>query len=216
MPSRRSPSISTKISSTIFGAKPSVGSSISNSRGAPTSTRHGQHLLLATRQRRAHLVAPFTQSGKSRVDRVEGAPIFGAAATRDLHESKHQVLLHRQAREDAPVFWHEANAAPADAFRRQAIYGLPLQPHRSAARCYPAGDSLHHRGLAHAVTAEQAYHFAGPDIESHPLQHVAQAVMGMDVTQLKHGQPPRSKLTARLDRRAPPLACPRRAWRPGA
>jgi len=47
----------------------------------------------------------------------------------------------------------------------------------------PAGDGLHHRGLAHAIAAKQANYFARLDAQVDALQHMAKAIVRMYITQ---------------------------------
>ena len=80
--------------STIFGARPSVGSSMMISSGSPISVRHSvEHLLLAAGQHAGLGVLAFAQAREHRVHVVEG-PARRSCAPRLLAQL--QVLVHGQ------------------------------------------------------------------------------------------------------------------------
>jgi hypothetical protein len=62
---------------------------------------------------------------------------------------------------------------------------------RPLKRMLPAGGNFAHDrldggGAADAVAAEQTHHLAGGDVEVDALQNMALAVVGVEVTHLKH------------------------------
>ena len=74
----------------------------------------GQHLLLAARQLGALARQPLAQVREQLEDLLERQPA-------GLHPRRqHQVLLDREAREDAALLRHVADAEPGDRARRQA------------------------------------------------------------------------------------------------
>src|SRR5205085_1595796 len=92
---------------------------------------------------------------------------------------------------------------------------LAEQRDRAAARAEKSHDSRHAGGLAGAVAAEQAEQLAGPQREADAVQHMAVAVVGVDVADAqrftRQGTPPWC-----ADRRPPRRAYPRRSPRRSA
>jgi hypothetical protein len=100
---------------TITGASPSAASSSSRNR-APGAQDAGdrQHLLLAARQLGALAPQPLLDVGKQLVDLLD-------RHAAGLHLGRQQeVLLHREAGEDAALLRAIGDAAPGDLARRQA------------------------------------------------------------------------------------------------
>ena len=188
IPSRASCPISWNGSSTIIGASPSVCSSISSRRTQRTGqhARDRQHLLLAARKRGPHLAPPFGQPRKALVDLVELRARRGPAACRTLHLTEAQVLLDGEAGKDAPVLRHQPDPAPADPVGAHATQALAFEQDLAAGGRHPPGDGLDHRGLAHAVAAEQPDHLALADAQVDALQHVAQAIVRVNALEFQH------------------------------
>ena len=96
-------------------------------------------------------------------------------------DAEHQVLPHRQRREDVAVLGHIAEAADARSCRAwQAGDVVALEPD-GALRRHLAHDRLHGGRAADAVAAQQADHLAGADVQIDALQDVALAVIGMQI-----------------------------------
>ena len=164
IPSRASCPITRNSSSTIIGASPSVGSSISSSRGAPASMRAIASICCSPpRKRGPHLAPPFGQPRKAQVDLVERRARRGPAACRTLHLTEAQVLIDSEAGKDASVLRHQPDPAPADPVRGHATQALALEQHLAPRRRYPPGDGLDHRGLSFPVAPEKPDDFALAD-----------------------------------------------------
>ncbi len=96
-----------------------------------------------------------------------------------------------------------------DVLRRKARDVLAEQTDRAAPRLQEAHDRRHAGGLAGAVAAEKAEQAARAQREADAVQHMAVAVVGIDVGDAqrltRQGTPPWC-----ADRRRPPRACLRR------
>ena len=153
--SRGSSAITRQISATTSGARPSVASSRISRRGLVISARPiDEHLLLAARELLAAVAEPLGEPREGRQHALEGPVALAVDAGARAH---HEVLAHRQVREDAAAFGHVADAAAAPSSR------APGRSRRGrASRTRPtAGAHIAHqradqRRLAHAVAAEQA------------------------------------------------------------
>ena len=107
-------SISTTCS-TMTGARPSVGSSITSSRGLTSSAAADrQHLLLAAGELGAAVAPALGQAREGLVDALDGPGPLGAVA------DQAQMLVHRERGPDAPALRHVADAAIGDLVGRQA------------------------------------------------------------------------------------------------
>ena len=107
-----------------------------------------------------------------------------------------EVLPHAERRKDAPALRDERHPEIGHPERRPPRDVLLLEAHGAAPRRREADDGADQGGLAHAVPAEDGHHLAGSDAERHAVEHVALAVVGVDVGDLKH----RDRSPARADR----------------
>ena len=97
-----------------------------------------------------------------------------------------QVLPHREARKDAALLRHEAEAEPRDGVGRQRGDVAVAVADAAGPRLQIAHDGEDGRGLAGAVAAEQADDLALPHGQRDAVQDVAVAVVGVDVLELEH------------------------------
>ena len=137
------------------------------------------HLLFATGQ----LITAVRQPPLERREELEDAGEVPAASV--PARGNGQILEDCQIREDPTSLWHER-----DARSRHAVRGLrgdvPVgDPNRATAWPDEADDGVDRRRLAGAVAAEQRDGFAFADVEGYALQHVALAVVGVQVA---HGE----------------------------
>ncbi len=139
---------------------------------------HGEHALLAARQRARQLLAPAGQRGEPLEGRSSTQATLQPGPAERVHE---QVLRDRQVREDRSALGDHADAGPG-----QLLGGVPPQP---AARHLdrPGGqgqltrDRLEQGRLAGAVRAEQRHRRTRPHLEGDPVQHLDAAVPGPHV-----------------------------------
>jgi hypothetical protein len=152
-------------------------------RAGAQDARDGEHLLLAARQARALARRALLQVREHRVDLLE------AHAVRAERRRQHQVLLGRQAREDAALLGAVADAEAGDAVRRE-VRGLGvLDLDRALARADQAHDRAQRAGPAGAVPAEQRHDLAFVDVEVDAVQHVRLAVPAVQVADLEEAGP---------------------------
>ena len=83
-------------------------------------TGYGQHLLLAAGHGHRLLLAALGQAGEVVVNPLDG-PADGLFNLGQL-----QVFFHRQARDDAPVFGHQAHAQPGGLVGAHGMQGLAV------------------------------------------------------------------------------------------
>src|SRR5262249_30169893 len=114
-----------------------------------------------------------------------------------------EVLAHGQRAEHAAALRHEADAFSCDRLRRESCDLLAEQCDRAAPWPQESHDGRHAGGLAGAVAAEQAEQAAALKHKAEAMQHMAVAVIGIDVAD-----------TQRLTRQGTPPWCAGRR-RPG-
>ena len=143
---------------------------------------HGEHLLLATRQRAGHLLAALLQP------RELGERLVLQLRERGAGMGEHpEVLGDGEVREDAPALGHEAHPGPGQRVGARPLHLATADQQLPAGRHdLPAADP-EGRGLAGAVGAEQGVDLAGLDGEVHTVEHVDGAVPASDVVQLEDG-----------------------------
>ena len=99
---------------------------------------------------------------------------------------QHQVLLRRQARENAALFGAVADAQVRDLVRAAcSIVSRAVDLDRALARAGQAHDRAQRGGAARAVAAEQRDHFALVHDEVDAVQHVRFAVPGVQAFDAK-------------------------------
>ncbi len=147
-PARPSSRKAASNSSTMIGAKPSVGSSSRKRRGLTDQrAADGQHLLLAARQLPAHYAAPLPKAWKERVDPFDRP----GSGNRD----RGQVLLDGQRAEDVALLRRPANAAPSAPVRRERRDVLARERDSTAKARGDADQRIDNRRLADAVAPQQ-------------------------------------------------------------
>ena len=166
-----------------------------------------EHLLLAAGERAGDLGVALGEPGKDlehAVDRPARAVVLLLRLRRH-----HQVLAHRERAEHAPALRDQADALARDHVGRETGDGFAVQADRAAPRLEKAHDGRHAGGLAGAVASEQAEQPARLQRERHAVQHVAVAVIGVEVGDRerfsRQDTPPGC-----ADRRPPRRACLRR------
>jgi hypothetical protein len=137
--------------------------------------RDRQHLLLATRQLVAEVVAPPRQAGEQLVDPWRGPP----ARPRD----REQVLVHGERGEHQALLRDpaDAGAAALEGRHRMAVAALPAQ--RAAVQRGQPHHRDQQRGLAHAIAAEHRERVGLGDGQRHAVEHDRRAVAGGDVVE---------------------------------
>ncbi len=141
--------------------------------------REREHLLLATRQRRRHLVAPPGEVGEQ-LEHVGDAPpdVGGVVAVHERTDL--QVLADRHVGEDALATGQHLDAAVHAPFGGDVRDRLPVEADHAPRRGAEAGDDPQDRRLAGAVGAEQREHLALAHLEADVEQHLHLAVGEVD------------------------------------
>src|SRR5262249_53299085 len=98
-----------------------------------------------------------------------------------------EVLLDREQREDLTTLRHQADATPRPLVGRQGRYVLAVERDRPGSNRLQAADGAQQAGLADAVAAEKAGHFADRGGERHRAQRLRGAVEEIDVLDGEHG-----------------------------
>ena len=104
-----------------------------------------------------------------------------AQRRRDLGEG--QVLLHRQAGDDAAVFRHQLDARLRRLECLHPMDRIAIEPDFASLklRIVNARDGAQGRGLAGAVSAQQCKDLAVPHVEGDALHDVALAIIGVQI-----------------------------------
>ncbi len=172
----------------------------------PEDAADGEHLLLAAGQLGALAFAPLGEVGEDGVDLVD------AHAARLHHRRQQQILLDREAGEDAALLRAPGDAAPRDVVGGEADELLPAEHDRAAPLRDDAHDRLQGGGLADAVAPQQRHHLALGDGEVHAVQDVRLAVPGVQVGDAQ--QLPLPYCHVRHGRFPYRPRAPRRSWTP--
>ena len=165
-----------------------------------------QHLLLAAGQQARQLAAALLQPRKHVEHGVEGPERLAGLGCACRHV---QVLAHGEAAEHTAALRHQRQPLRGNLLGRQ-MRDADAE-HRDAARPrrQQADGNIHAGGLAGAIAADQTEHATFAGGERHLLQHVAVAIVGVDIDETEslmcQGRPP-----ACADRRPPRPAFPRR------
>src|SRR5258708_2689594 len=144
-------------------------------------TRDRKHLLLAAGKLEAEIAFARTQYGK-KIENALQRPKAFAAWSREYG----QVLPHRQARKDAALLRHEAEAKPRYRVGRQPGDVATPVADTAGPRLQVSHDGEDCRGLARAIAAEQADDFALLHGQRDAVKDVAVAVIGVDVLDFEH------------------------------
>jgi hypothetical protein len=151
MPRRLSSRRYSATSSTIFGARPSVGSSMMIRSGSPISVRHSVSICCSPPDSTPASVCWRSLSrGNMRTCRRTTSAAFAGALL-----AQHQVLVHRQRGKDVPALGHIADAQVGDLVGFAAQHLLPF-PDTRALALDQAHDGLGRGRTARAVAPEQA------------------------------------------------------------
>src|SRR5262245_13713823 len=95
-----------------------------------------------------------------------------------------EVLTHVEGGEDAAALGNKPHPHLGDAVGRHAGDIDAFEPQLTAARRCEADDGAHQGRLAHAVAPQDRYYGATLSLEGDALQHVAVAVIGVDIAHL--------------------------------
>src|SRR5579862_9611932 len=167
-----------------------------------------QHLLLAARQARARAACALLEIGKEGVDLVERDTALGETRRQE------QVLGDVEAREDAALFRHVAEAEARDLFGWQTDRLYPFDAHGSRPLAQNAHDRAQRCGLAGAIAADQRHNLVAADRQIDAVQHMRFAVIASKIAHrehrvLSHARCP-YKLRSRRDCATPLDRCRRR------
>src|SRR5579864_22687 len=136
---------------------------------------HGEHLLLAAGEARPLAPPPLEEIREHGVDRL-----VAHAARADLRQQG-QVLLGREAGEDAALLGTVADAEADDAVRRQSDRLAAVHHDRARAARDEAEDGLERGRPPRPVAAEQRHDLPLPHLEVEPVQDVRLAVERVQV-----------------------------------
>ena len=114
-----------------------------------------QQALLPTRQRAPHLAPALAEDREGRVGPLE--VVLELAPPVPLAEGQRQVLLDREAREDAPALHHVGHAEPGDLVGGQCGDVLPGEDDLARRRGHEPRDRPGDGRLAGAVRADQGH-----------------------------------------------------------
>ena len=175
---------------TSLGERPSDGSSIRMSVGLAIRARPIASICCSPpRERAARIVEPLGELRKFpstlRASSACGPATAGDDPRRKRAGRQRKILAHRERFEDAPALRNDRDAGLRDRVGRLARERAAVEDHVAAARRRQPGDRADQRGLAHAVAAEDARRSRRAQLEAQPVQHVAVAVVGVDVA---HGE----------------------------
>src|SRR6185437_8749403 len=166
---RLSPTMISPISSTMLGCTPSLGSSSSTRSGELTSAR-----AIASISCCPPLSLPLLEERKEAVDGTE----VGLRAAR-IDEGAHlEIVEHRHVREDFAPLWNIADAATRTQIRALTRDIFAAEEDSAGARRQQPYQRSHQCGLADAVPAQYADHFAAMNVDADPLQDIARGVAG--------------------------------------
>ncbi len=136
---------------------------------------YGQHLLLTAGHGAGPLLQSLVQAGEQGENLIQQAALLGLVDEEGPHQ---QVLLHRQAGEDAAPLRHHGDVLAHDAGGGERVYLLPLEPDGAAARLGLAAQGHQQGGLAGAVGADQGDDFPLFHLDADVVQRLNFAVVG--------------------------------------
>ena len=144
--------------------------------------RHGQHLLLAARERAGHLVAALGQTGEAGEGQLLDVRPGGAG---ERHEP--EVLGHGEVGEDAAAVGQGAEPGAGQRVGAHAVGVAPEDVEAAPGRHHLAAGHTQRRRLAGPVGSEQGQHRTARDREVDAVQHLDLPVGGVDPPELQHG-----------------------------
>lgn len=160
-------------------------------RAAHDGARDGEHLLFTAGQGTPCLTTPLCEDGKEVEDVIEVAGDAFLVATQKGPEV--EVLLNGQVGKDETPFRDLADAQPHDLVGLHGVDGLSLEQHFTGAWRRSAADGHQRGALARAVGTDERDNLPLADGEVDVAQGLYVAVVGVDVTQLKHVLPLRGR-----------------------
>src|SRR2546426_10015732 len=114
---------------------------------------------------------------------------FNDTATTEIYTlSLHDALPISERREDAAPLGNQADAEPRNSIGGAAFDRSAVEADPAGARRREADHRANQRRLPGAVAAEERHGLAGSDVQRHPVQDVAVAVVRVDVRDLEHRQ----------------------------
>src|SRR6266481_2632721 len=135
----------------------------------------------------AALPRPLTESRKQLVRALAGE-LSRTLPSRRFPCAEHQVLAHAERREDAAPLGNQADAEPRNSIGGAAFDRSAVEADPAGARRREADHRANQRRLPGAVAAEERHRLAGSNVQRHPVQDVAVAVIRVDVRDLEHRQ----------------------------
>ena len=135
----------------------------------------GQHLLFAAGHGASALLQPLVQAREQGEYLIQQAVLLGLVDEEGPHQ---QVLLHRQAGEDAAPLRHHGDVLAHDAGRAESVDLFPLEPDAAAAGLGFAAQCHQQGGLAGAVGADQGDDFPLFYLDADVVQRLNFAVVG--------------------------------------
>ena len=136
-------------------------------RAAHQRARHGQHLLLAARERAAGLLEPLAQAREDVEHAVEVARDTGLVAAGPGAEA--EVLAHGEVAEDAAPLGHLGHAEPHTALGGRAPRGRGRRGSRGRSASSMPGDGPQGGRLPRPVGADEGEDLALADRKEIPL-----------------------------------------------
>lgn len=144
----------------------------------------GQHLLFATGQGAAGLLAALGQDGEE-VEHI--VHVFLDALHVVAQEGAQvEVLAHAQVGEDEAAFGHLRDAQADDLVRGQLVDGLAVPEDLALARPVDAADGHECGGLAGAVGTDEGHDLAVIHAQGNVAQGLDVAVVGINALDFKH------------------------------
>src|SRR5205809_222062 len=122
------------------------------------------------------MLEPRAEAREARERALERPRAIAAHAGARGHD---QVLAHGQIGEDAASLGYVGDTGPRHAFGFRAGHVASLDANLAAARGDMAEERAQQRGLAHAVSTEQADALTGCDVEVDSAQYVTRPIIGV-------------------------------------
>src|SRR5262245_32650326 len=142
-----------------------------------------QHLLLATGQLVANVLAPFRQNGKKVVDAIQ-RPSRRPEARR---AGGNEVFLNCERWKHLATLGHESKPRLCDTEGRQSDQREPVECGNAAFRLQQSHERGNRGCLAHAITADQSHHLAGANRKTDVEQDLRRAIGCCKAFNRQHG-----------------------------
>lgn len=151
--------------------------------------RYGKHLLFASRERPAQLVAPLGEPGEQLEDVIH---ILSDTSLVLPEVGPHvEILGDGHVGEYPPALRDLYDPEREDPVRTHAVDGLAHEVDLAIARRHDTADGHERGGLAGAVRADQRHDLSLGQIQGDALERMDAAIVGVEVLHLKHQRPPR-------------------------